>query len=309
MPPPVPGTVVGASAQVGPGGDTGSTAATPLADSTQNGLLKQVSGNATDYIGGDNASHTLGPVIVGAPAGTPAAPSAILVPRYANHPDAIWTPLSAIDDHFDAASIDPKWTIASTAAMANLVTAQAGSHLSLGGSSNNATDNAIYSVNATGNLPNSNNFTLTCKLKGTAGANWGTAGSWAWAWFRLLSTAGGSGAEVRLGSNWVGFATSPAVNTSNNLLWLYCGSGFGTLALAQTMSNWPLYWRWVWDNTAKTATFYYSNDGFSYMLLVAVAGATTGLTASPPNRVQLGLSAINVARGLVHFDWIRFTNP
>jgi microcystin-dependent protein len=31
----------------------------PLADATQNGLLRQVSGNVTDYVGGDNACHPL----------------------------------------------------------------------------------------------------------------------------------------------------------------------------------------------------------------------------------------------------------
>jgi hypothetical protein len=63
MPPPVPGTVVGASAQVGPGGDTGSTAATPVADATQNGLLRQVSGNATDYVDATNNSRPLSNII------------------------------------------------------------------------------------------------------------------------------------------------------------------------------------------------------------------------------------------------------
>jgi hypothetical protein len=39
MPPPVPGTVVGASAQVGPGGDTGSIAATGFAGGVYNAAL------------------------------------------------------------------------------------------------------------------------------------------------------------------------------------------------------------------------------------------------------------------------------
>jgi hypothetical protein len=63
MPPPLPGTIVGASAQVGPGGDTGSTAATPVADATQNGLLRQVSGNATDYVDATNNSRPLSNII------------------------------------------------------------------------------------------------------------------------------------------------------------------------------------------------------------------------------------------------------
>jgi hypothetical protein len=63
MPPPVPGIVVGANAQVGPGGDTGSTAATPLADTTQDGLLRKVSGTATDYVDATNNSRPLSNII------------------------------------------------------------------------------------------------------------------------------------------------------------------------------------------------------------------------------------------------------
>jgi microcystin-dependent protein len=37
----------------------GPTAQAPIADTTQAGLLNPVSGNATDYVGGDNASHPL----------------------------------------------------------------------------------------------------------------------------------------------------------------------------------------------------------------------------------------------------------
>lgn len=37
----------------------GATAQAPIADATQNGLLKKVSGLATDYVGGDNACHPI----------------------------------------------------------------------------------------------------------------------------------------------------------------------------------------------------------------------------------------------------------
>jgi hypothetical protein len=39
--------------------------AIPPADSTQAGLLKQLSGNVTDYVGGDNACHNLSSAVVG----------------------------------------------------------------------------------------------------------------------------------------------------------------------------------------------------------------------------------------------------
>jgi microcystin-dependent protein len=43
-----------------------STATAPLADANQSGLLKQLSGNATDYVGGDNNCHALASVPTGA---------------------------------------------------------------------------------------------------------------------------------------------------------------------------------------------------------------------------------------------------
>jgi microcystin-dependent protein len=45
----------------------GPTAQAPIADATQDGLMNQLSGNATDYVGGDNACH---PLATGASGGT-----------------------------------------------------------------------------------------------------------------------------------------------------------------------------------------------------------------------------------------------
>lgn len=58
-----PGQIIGVGKLITPGGAPGPKgdpgSAIPLADNTQNGLLKQVSGNVTDYVGGDNVCHPL----------------------------------------------------------------------------------------------------------------------------------------------------------------------------------------------------------------------------------------------------------
>jgi hypothetical protein len=58
-----PGQIIGVGKLITPGGAQGPKGdpgvAIPLADPTQNGLLKQVSGLSTDFVGGDNACHAL----------------------------------------------------------------------------------------------------------------------------------------------------------------------------------------------------------------------------------------------------------
>jgi hypothetical protein len=307
MPPPVPGTVVGANAQVGPGGDTGSTAATPVADATQDGLLRRVSGLATDYVGGDNACHPRGATVVGNVAGDTVPPSAIVVPRYKNHPDAIWTPMSSLDDHFDAATIDPKWSLANTAGILNMVQEQAGSCFSQGGISPTS-DGLNYAVYALGNLPNNNSFTLTVGVDVTALANWGTSGSLAWAWFRL-QTAGSAGTEIRFGTTFLTFATTPVVNSAIHAIWGYSGTNFASNTYLMVLATFPRYWRFVYDNSTKITAIWISHNGFSFAYITSVAAAASTFNTAPPTRVGLGFTGINIGRGLVSFDWIRFTNP
>jgi hypothetical protein len=58
-----PGAVIPVGNMITPGGKQGPQGppgtAIPLADNTQNGLLKQVSGKSTDYVGGDNLCHSI----------------------------------------------------------------------------------------------------------------------------------------------------------------------------------------------------------------------------------------------------------
>jgi hypothetical protein len=286
----------------------GATAQAPIADATQAGLMKRLSGLATDYVGGDNACHPRNAAIVGNVTGDTIGPGAIAVPAYANHPDAIWSPMGALDDHFDAGSIDPKWTIGISSGTANPVTEQAGSHLSLGGCSPNATDGLFYNVNASVLLPNANSFTLTAKARVIAMANYGQAGSWAFAWFRI-QTSGTTGAEWRFGKNAANIATSPVVNTVNTALWGYAGTNFATLTLNMGITDQPQYWRMVYDSAAKSTNLWISDNGVSWFLIQSIVGTTSGFSTAPPYRAYLGFTGVNLARGIVHFDWIRFTNP
>src|ERR1700746_361987 len=87
-----------------------------------------------------------GPYVMGdtAPqAGYPAA--AILVPRYKNHPDGIWT-YGTFDDHFDAGSINAKWVQTLTSGILNSVTTQAASKLCLAGTSPSANGTAYQNI-------------------------------------------------------------------------------------------------------------------------------------------------------------------
>lgn len=101
-------------------------AAAPIASPTADGLLNEVSGNATDYVGGDNASHAL-PIsgnvtdYVGGDFNTHVLPSQndygdLIAPVF---------PISGyngqFDDEFTAGSLNAKWTV--TGARTN-VTAQ-----------------------------------------------------------------------------------------------------------------------------------------------------------------------------------------
>jgi hypothetical protein len=127
-------------------------------------------------------------------------------------------------------------------------------------------------------------------------------------------TAGTTGLDCRFGQMVVvnSFATTPAVTviTASTMIWAYSGTNFGTLSLNMTQANQPTYWRLVYDSTAFTTTLYVSDDGWSFEYMVAVTGSATGFAAgTPPTRVFLGFTAVNVARGIVHFDWIKFTNP
>jgi hypothetical protein len=77
----------------------GGTDVIPMASRTSAGLLAQLSGAATDYVGGDNATHQL---------------------PNASNPDGDLIPPaspSAFDDEFKSATLNPKWTISGAKAL------------------------------------------------------------------------------------------------------------------------------------------------------------------------------------------------
>lgn len=76
----------------------GGTDALPLASSTSPGLLAQLSGRSTDYVGGDNQVHTLPGGIADGDVTAPSNP----------------TPY---DDEFTATALNPKWAISGTKAL------------------------------------------------------------------------------------------------------------------------------------------------------------------------------------------------
>jgi microcystin-dependent protein len=291
----------------------GPTAQAPIADSTQSGLLRQVSGIATDYIDGTNNSHAMGPVIVGAVAGTSAPPSAILVPRYAAHPDQIWTPMGAFDDHFAGSTLAGKWTqnpgpspVAAQDANGQQIYVS-DSRLCINGIAGANNDIAYVTPNVFQSLPNGNPFTLTlaCNILATANAtNTASAPGQGSQGGILLQIANAAGSVAR-------FVLAVMTNlntTTGNRSTVYWGPNAGSGAAGNIHSGMPRYFRWVY--TASNAiTLYGSMNGKHWMVFTSLTGAQTGFSTSPPTQCTIGAYLYNYGSVEISVDWIKFTNP
>jgi hypothetical protein len=273
----------------------------PVADATQDGLLRRVSGVATDYVDGTNNSQRTGPVILGGPAGTESPPSGIWVPRYSNHPDAVWA-YNAFDDHFDAGTLDPKWTQFITAGSGGPVIDMAGSELTLASASPNSTNGAIYVVSATQALLNQTApFQITAKMATSLFA-YNAAASLVWASLRLYSPSN-YGVDFRVAAS---YAPGPPI-----ISYIYCqvmaGLNMGTSVLLLYGRLPTAYIRFVYG-TDRSVIIWASNNGKSWFALISVAAATSGFATEIPTRAGLYMAPTNSARGLLSCDWIRFQN-
>jgi hypothetical protein len=227
----------------------------------------------------------------------------IIVPRYANHPDRIIASPSAFDDHFDGTTLNAKWVVTdnSSGSISHTV---AGSHLNLYGTSPNGSDNINYAKYLTQALPNANNFTLTLKLETTLIPNNSTGSTCN----LQISVYGGGGSpagvQFYITHN---FTTGVGVITNFHV---YVGSGFNT-------AYWfgfcvpPKYLQFVFMSSTGNIELHVSNDGHAFVRWVTVPPAYTNFApgASPPTHFELGYGNQNVATGIVHIDWIKFTNP
>lgn len=313
--------VTGGQGPQGNPGTPGAPGVSTLATTTANGLLKQVSGKGTDFVDGTNNCQDLSvaiqpsltpikarPVIMGE-SGSPGDPvftNAILVPRFANHPDAVWTPMGAFDDHFDGASLDPKWTVSITAGGTASGAVQ-NSHLSLLNQSVSGSSDTVYTVSATQSLPNNNPFTITARIlfTGIVDTTALVAGHGGVAAFYVQFYSANVQGLIRL-------SRQIRYNATGNTLNFDVGSSYGPSAGTSYNYQGPqgdFFYVKMIHQANRTTALLISQDGFNFMNIGAWTGAATGLTANPPVTFGFAASITNTGRCQASMDWIRFTNP
>lgn len=277
---PVPGTVVQVGSQVSPSGDTG--------------------------IGGPAGPAPNQGIVIGGTVAEPNFPGGVIVPSFAAHPDAIWTPLGAFDDHFDAASLDPKWTVAApTAGMIGIVTPTiVGSTLNFSGGAPAGDVATLYTQSVLQALPNTNRFELSMCVEAICLANSvsGTNNSVAQVILRLENTAGNSGVQIRFSSYCLAATgTTQALVAIDVGAWAVNFNGFCTTDIR--------YIKFRFDPTDNSTLIYYSKNGkvwFPYG--TSITGATSGFTSTPPNKFRFYLTAQRNAFAMFSCDWVKFVN-
>jgi microcystin-dependent protein len=282
-------------------GGGGATAQAPIADTTQNGLLRKVSGLNTDFVDGTNNCHALGPVIVGAPAGTPAPPGSILIPSLAQSPDGVWTPQTAFDDHFEGTVLDPKWTRSTTAGSLFSFEEVAGSWYTLAISAANAAgpyDNLI-----TQPLPNSAPFELILRVRHRSCPGTNTAANTSFATTRFYLWNGTSGVDMRMGASFV-----QTGSTYLAAIWNYYGSNFASVS--SFAINGSFEYLKIKYLAGGSVNMMVSTNGITFydLLGTALTGAQTGFATTPPNSVGIGHRNIFASRCLTQIDWVKFVN-
>jgi microcystin-dependent protein len=266
----------------------GATAQAPIADSTQSGLLRQVSGLRTDVVVGDNTCRSL--------------PVALF-----DSPDVAFINPGAFDDHFDGATLDPKWqVVAPTAGMiGTVIPTIIGSTLNFGGGAPSGDVGTLYTQSVLQALPNTTRFELSmcvdvmCLVNSVTGTN----NSVAQLILRLENTAGTAGVEVRFSSYCM--ATDGTVQQ-------LCGIDMGT--------GWTIYYngfcsvdiryvKFAFNPSDSSCQVYYSKNGkvwFPYGALIT--GAQSGFTSTPPNKFRFYQTVQRNAFAMLSVDWIKFMN-
>jgi hypothetical protein len=277
-----------------------------LASATAAGLLAQLSGKSSDYVGGDNASHPIPTAtdrfVIGDSVSDPQVPNGIFIPQFKNHPDAIWTPQTSFDDGFDGATLDPKWTY--TAGLLNPVMELVASRVHIAGNQGNST--AVINSNIQQRIPNANPFTVTCKVEallmpyniGAGNSNLGEAA----ADVSLLNPSG-SGLVIR----WLCTQTN-GENPTNSLTFYY-GASLGTTRglVVSSLSSPVKYVRIVYDGTNYIISF--SANGVNWLQTTRLVAA--GIVGPPVTGTvfRLGARAAYDGSASAAMDWVKFTNP
>jgi hypothetical protein len=235
---------------------------------------------------------------VGATAADVSVPNGIVVPRYANHPDAIWTPQSAFDDHFDSPTSgtpNAKWVRTFDASASPLVYTQAASKLCLGiGSpSNTAT---YYNNTVTQSLPVQTNHTVSLKVLTESLAYAGSSAAFAALNLNLAYGANAGGVQVQL----VAFNGTSVKGTA---VYFNYGAAFGTLYGYYYMTGMPPYWRFVYNTTNTTVSF--SFDGTTWFPIAVITAAQSGFGSNAPAQFVINAQVNFVSYVFAQIDWIK----
>ena len=271
------------------------TSGTPRATQFNDGLLAQVSGNTTDFVDGTNNSADLGATILGqATITNPGLTKSIIVPRYAGHPDRIWTP-GTYDDHFDGASLNAKWT----QVIGSGAISVSGSHVHLNAVTPTS---ALYATYITQGLPAESDLDIRMKLRfsGYLTLNAGTYAQF------FVGINGGNSLGVRF-RHLVIYGASFAPQTNSQRAFLEYGANFGTVLNDMLrVGEIAPYWRFSYSNSSKQTVLYFSFDGVTWIAFSSgVTGAQSLFSTTPPNTVQIVVQAANSAFSLLSVDWFR----
>jgi hypothetical protein len=220
---------------------------------------------------------------------------AIVVPRYADHPDSIWPAPNAFDDHFS--TLDPKWTLADTGTVMRAVAQVAGSRLFLAGQA--GASSRLIGRTLSQPLPNSNPFTLTLNWLPNIITAYNLKGTGRSAGFVAIRIANAQNAGIEL-------RASSAKNSVYFVLDTFLGADFASITYQAGF--WPDYVGFIYQGNQAT-DIWISRDGFNYWQLQTVPGAESGFVLSPPTTFSYRLGMSRGAIAICHSDWIRYTNP
>jgi hypothetical protein len=239
------------------------------------------------------------PVVLGETATDPIFTSGIIVPSYANHPDAIWTPYGAFDDHFDNPSSgtpNAKWVHTLDAGVAQSTYTQAASKLCLGLTSPTA-DATIYKNNVIQQLPVQATHQISFKLKLAVIPISYTATTYGLVIFGLEYGASAGGYWLVL--QYLQNNNVPAASITS-----YCGAGFGTGTNICVPLSLAEYWQIIYDSS-KNTTVQFSLDGVTWVPYISLTGAQTGFSTNAPSQFKIEARTMYLGIAIAQIDWIK----
>ena len=255
-------------------------------------------------VGPSGSSPALDKVVIGdtTTAGYPA--SAVVVPSFATHADAVFTPVGALDDHFDTGTLNAKWA-QTNAAGTNITfpTFQcANSCFCMGGMSFSTNNNIAYSHGIDTPLPNTD-FTVSVKAECVGLVAFPQTSSLHYFDFQIYNNTSSVGTRITLES-----AYSPPGGT--HALAHYVGAGTTISSIYFFLQQFPKYFRIKWTKSTGMVLVYYSIDGVVWQQFDYAATGVSGLSSTVvPQRLYFSNTYKNLGAGYTQIDWVKLTSP